>query len=98
MATSVAETLGEIPAPVFIRPYTIQGWRPISVNSQPNVFARNGVTMQATSTQRVQRPSSKAFWAPRLDRHSAHADTISIRNPNPTMRRKLQYVTHRTGT
>ena len=46
--------------------------------------------MQATSTHSVQRPSSKGFGAPRLDRHSAHADTISIRNPSPTMSRKLQ--------
>ena len=45
--------------------------------------------MQPTSTHNVQRPSSNGL-PPRLDRHSAHADTISIRNPSPTMSRKLQ--------
>ena len=90
MATSVTETLGEIPAPVFISPYTIHGCRPISVNSQPNVLAANGVTMQATSSHRVKRPSSKARRAPRLDRHRVHADTISMTKPSPTISRKLQ--------
>src|ERR1700744_1328897 len=88
-ATSVVETLGEPARPVFIRPYTIQGCRPISVNSQPNVLAAKGAAMQAPTPHRFQRPSSNGL-PPRRARHSAHADMIRIRKPRPTISRKLQ--------
>ena len=39
---SVSVTDGEAASDVFIRPWTIQGWRPLSVKSQPAVFMRNG--------------------------------------------------------
>ena len=37
-------TDGEFALIVFIRPCTIQGWRPLSVSIQPAVFMTNGVT------------------------------------------------------
>ena len=39
---SVDDTEGDAALAVFIRPWTIQGWRPLSVNSHPAVFIRNG--------------------------------------------------------
>ena len=39
---SVVVTEGDAAWAVFISPWTIQGWRPLSVSSQPAVFIRNG--------------------------------------------------------
>ena len=39
---SVEVTEGEAAWDVFIRPWTIQGCRPLSVSSHPAVFIRNG--------------------------------------------------------
>ena len=89
-AMSVIDRRGELAWAVFMRPYTIQGCRPISVNSQPNVLARNGAAMQATRRRRVQRRTWNAFGDPRRDSHRAHAETASISRPSPTMSRKLQ--------
>ncbi len=48
---SAADTDGDTPADVFMRPWTIQGWRPLSVSIHPAVFIRNG----ATATQGAMR-------------------------------------------
>ena len=49
---SVALTDGELALTVFCRPCTTQGWRPLSVNSHPAVFIRNGVTTAHTDSHR----------------------------------------------
>src|SRR2546429_9749677 len=48
---SVCVTEGELAFAVFIRPCTIHGCRPFSVNSQPAVFIRNGVTTDKTPSR-----------------------------------------------
>ena len=39
---SVADTDGDTPLAVFIRPWTIQGWRPFSVSIQPGGVHQEG--------------------------------------------------------
>ena len=52
---------------VFIRPCTIQGWRPFSVSSHPAVFMRNGVTTAHIAASR------NHFDVASLPRWSSHA-------------------------
>ena len=49
---SVLVTEGELALTVFCSPWTIQGWRPLSVNNQPAVFIRNGVITAHTESHR----------------------------------------------
>ena len=57
-------------------PCTTQGWRPLSVSSQPAVFIANGSAAAHTATRRKSREVASLR---RRISHSPHAPTSSIR-------------------
>ena len=67
-------TLGEWASAVFSSPWTIQGWRPISVRIHPDVAAMNGNAIVAIAVRRNQRDFSS------LRLRYSHAPTAATRN------------------
>src|SRR5262245_33354344 len=93
IASQVVLTLGELASAVCSRPWTIHGWRPISVSIQPNEAATKGRNVFTTPAQRNQRAV-----ASRLRRYR-NAPTRAIRatsEPAYAIPRMLQYIV-RTG-
>ena len=66
---------------------TTQGWRPISVNTQPALLARNGVGMPSSCNQENQRWSGTR---PRRVSQSATSANSTGRASNPIMARNDQ--------
>ena len=82
-STKVVTTQDELnvdtPSLVSIRPWTIQGWRPFSVNSQPAVFIMNGAMANQVAAHRNQRDRSRRW------RHTAHAPHSASRSTSAPM-------------
>src|SRR5438552_16709457 len=57
-ASHVVPTFGEFACEVLSKPWTIHGWRPSSVISQPASAPRNGKAIETTAVQRNQRERS----------------------------------------
>ncbi|SIL87605.1 Uncharacterised protein [Mycobacteroides abscessus subsp. abscessus] len=73
---------------------TTQGCRPISVNTQPALFARNGVGMARMESHANQRlPGIR----PRRVTHSPASANSADPAASPIIARKDQYVTNRLG-
>ncbi len=91
---SVELTDGELAFAVFCRPCTIHGWRPLSVNSQPVVFIRNGVTTAHTEIVRNHRELRSLFlWS----NHAPHSASSRTRLPRYAMIRIDQYWMNTSG-
>ena len=88
-------TLVLTPWAVFIQPYTSQGWRAVSVNSQPKEFASSGSAMVQVAI-RSNQLGLVCSLAPALD--PAHAPMSRASTPKPIIRRKNQYAIQTTGT
>ena len=73
---SVEVTDGDAAWDVFIRPWTIQGWRPLSVSSHPAVFMRNGVMTNQGAMNRNHLAFSRVF---RRISHSPHRANRAMR-------------------
>src|SRR5580704_2972849 len=92
---SVELTDGELATAVFWRPWTIHGWRPLSVSSQPVVFIRNGVTTAHTHSVR----NSRELRRRSLYRsHPPHSESSRTRLPRYAMIRIDQYWMNTSGT
>ena len=76
--SQVVLTVGEMPFLVSMMPCTIQGWRPLSVSSQPAVFNTNGSTAPQTATHRNTRDVASFF---RRISHSPHTAMSRITTP-----------------
>ena len=86
----VAETLGEFALLVRSSPCTIQGWRPISVRSQPAVAAMYGNGIAASAAQWNQRASTSFFFQ---YSQAPSAATRNISMPAYAIARIDQYAT-----
>jgi len=87
-------TFPETACEVFSRPWTIHGWRPISVRTQPNVAATYGNEIATIAVRRNQR-----LFSSRRFRYS-HTPTAVIRNmttPSIAMIRIDQYMSSTRG-
>src|ERR1700751_12963 len=92
---SVALTDGEFETAVFWRPWTIHGWRPLSVKSQPAVFIRNGVTTAHTDSQRN---NLEVRSLPRWSNQPPHNANSRTSDPRPAITRIDQYWIATFGT
>jgi hypothetical protein len=71
-------TVGEIPFLVSMMPWTIHGWRPLSVSSQPAVFIRNGRIAPHTATHKNTRDVASVL---RCSSQSPHTQITRTRTP-----------------
>ncbi|GAB3807106.1 hypothetical protein GCM10027605_36720 [Micromonospora zhanjiangensis] len=85
--TSVRLTLRDTPSRVSISPKTTQGWRPISVNSQPKQLAASGSSGRISAARSSHR---LVGVRPRRCAHRAQAAMAAAANPKVIMRRKVQ--------
>src|SRR5699024_876477 len=71
--------------------WTTQGWRPISVNTQPAEFARNGIGIDSTAYHWNRREPvvRAASPLPRVT-HRAQRARIPLKAASPIIRRKDQ--------
>src|SRR6478672_10057582 len=87
--TVPAGTFGETESAVVMRPKTDHGWRPTSVMTHPKVFAKNGNEIAGSKNfKNILLCSSLPFF----QRNNPMVDNKIIPIPNPTIKRKLQYV------
>ena len=66
---------------------TTHGWRPISVNTHPEMLARNGVGMVSSANQETQR--LLGVRPPRVSHSTVRANNTGIAS-NPIIKRKDQ--------
>src|SRR5882724_12312922 len=80
---------GEAESTVLSRPYTVNGWRPVSVVIQPASTAMKPAGPIAIANRCNNRDS---YSVPRQRFHGLNRPSPSIRNPIPTMIRNDQNV------
>ena len=68
-------------------PYTIQGWRPLSVTTQPAITATKPIHQLCAITRRYQRVSNSV---PRHHSNAPNSAAAIMKKPMPTMMRKAK--------
>ena len=93
-ATSPRLTPGETLAAVSSCPTTVHGWRPISVRTQPKMFAASAAGSAAIATRYIHRCRGSA---PRRVSHRPITPTPTPASPSPIISRNDQYRTGMFG-
>src|SRR5947209_1442019 len=78
---------GDTESTVLSRPYTVKGWRPTSVVTQPASTAINPAGPIASANTRSGRDR---YSVPRQRVHRLSRPSAAIKNPDPTMIRNDQ--------
>src|SRR5450759_4655485 len=81
----LAAGTGEVASAVRSRPWTIQGWRPLSVTTQPAITATKPIHQHCAMTRRYQFVSNSV---PRHHRKAPSSAAAIMKKPTPNMIRK----------
>src|ERR1700693_3641253 len=83
----LAPGTGEVASAVRSRPSTIQGWRPLSVTTQPAITATKPIHQHCAMTRRYQRVSNSV---PRHHKNAPRSAAAIMKKPMPSMMRKAK--------